>query len=210
MALIGNGIVTVVTSSWQRATTVVNHACASIDRQDYTEGKIEHIVVIDGDDNASVRSLIKAGYHFGLGPKRIAQLGRNWSSLSGDGGFGATCRLVGSWMAAGDLITYLDDDNDYWPTHISEMTELFTDPAVMFALSAWTGGGVPSPRTGQADTSGIMHRPLALKHAGGIHPDGYEGDGHFVERMAASGLQWAVKPSQTFTINGYHHGAHLG
>jgi hypothetical protein len=207
---IGNGIITVVTSSWQRPTTVVAHACESIKRQDYTEGTIEHIVVIDGDDPETIKSLFRANYHFGLGPRRIIQLGRNWSSLSGDGGFGATARLVGSWAAAGDLITYLDDDNDYWETHIREMAEVFTDQDIMFALSAWTGGGIPSPRTGQADTSGIMHRPLALKIAGGIHPDGYEGDGHFVERMAAAGLPWAVKATQTFTINGYHRGAHLG
>jgi hypothetical protein len=199
-------VVSVVTSSWMRATTVVAHACESVKRQTYA-GKIEHIVVIDGDDQATVNSLMDADYHFGLGPRRIVQLGRNWSSLSGDGGFGATCRMVGGWVAAGDLITWLDDDNDYESVHIEQMVPLFDDPAVDFATN---GPGQP-PGVGRTDTSGIMCRALTLKKAGSWLLDGYEGDGRLVERWSAAGMVHAGKPNQTFHLtNGYHRGAHLG
>jgi hypothetical protein len=197
--------VSVVTSSWMRPRTVVRHAVASVLRQDYG-GDIEHLVVIDGDDQATVDRLLTQGYNFGLGDFRIVQLGRNWSDYSKDGGFGATARLVGSWMASGDLIAYLDDDNDYATPHVREMVNMF-DGDTDFVTN---GPGAP-PGVGRTDTSGIMHRAMVLKTHGGFQLDGYEGDGHMVERWVAGGLKWKNKPNPTFTLTtGYHHGAHLG
>jgi glycosyltransferase involved in cell wall biosynthesis len=199
-------LVTVVTSSWQRATTVINHAVASVNRQTYLN--TQHIVVIDGHDAATEANLREAGYtQDGNSMRRYAALGRNWSSFSGDGGFGSTCRMVGSWLAAGDLITYLDDDNDYEPQHIAEMVSLFEDPGLDFATN---GPGAP-PGVGRTDTSGIMHRAAVLKQGGSWFLDGYEGDGRLVERWLAAGLTWVNKPNGTFHLtNGYHRGAPLG
>jgi glycosyltransferase involved in cell wall biosynthesis len=198
-------LVTVVTSSWQRPTTVLRHAGASVNRQTYP--RIEHLVVIDGDDPATVNSLDEAGYSFGLSMRRMISLGRNWSSFSGDEGYGATARLVGAWCAQGDLIAYLDDDNDYDPAHIAEMAALFEDPLIDFA----TNGPAFPPGTGRTDTSGIMHRAEVLKRAGGFHPDGYESDGHMIDRWIAAGLIYANKHNPTFCLTtGYHHGAPLG
>lgn len=198
-------LVTVVTSSWQRPTTVVAHAVASVERQTYPD--IEHLVVIDGDDPATVDALSAAGYTLGLSRRRMISLGRNWSSFSGDLGYGATARLVGAWCAQGDLIAYLDDDNDYDPQHIEEMAALFEDEAVDFA----TNGPSFPPGCGRTDTSGIMHRAIVLKKAGGFLPDGYESDGHMVDRWLTAGLVYADKPNQTFHLtNGYHRGAALG
>lgn len=205
-------LVTVVTSSWQRPRTVVSCAVASIKRQTYPS--IQHLVVIDGDDPATEASLREAGYgSAGTASRRVVALGRNWSALAGTTGYGATARLTGSLLAAGDLITYLDDDNDYLSTHVAEMVALFeASPDIGFALSAWTGRpGDPAPAVGSADTSGIMHRPRLLMRYGGFDPrDGYEGDGQMVTRWAEAGVPWAGKSSPTFAINGYHHGAPLG
>jgi hypothetical protein len=110
-------------------------------------------------------------------------------------------------MGSGDLITYLDDDNDYLTTHVAEMAELFEDPDLDFALSPWAGRSCVAPSVGNADTSGIMHRAKTLQKAGGLHPDGLTDDGNMVQRWDAAGLKWKAKDSQTFTINGYHQGA---
>lgn len=215
-------LVTVVTSSWQRPTTVVSHAVASVERQAYRN--LQHIVVIDGDDPATEASLSEAGYsNDGQAKRRFVALGRNWSAMAteacygGDtgvlSGFGATARLTGSLLAAGDLVAYLDDDNDYTESHIAEMAQLFEDnPHIEFALSA--GSCVPSspfPAVGRADTSGIMHRTRLVMTHGGFDPrDGYEGDGKMLARWAAAGVPWAAKETSTFILHGYHHGAPLG
>lgn len=202
-------LVTVVTSSWQRANTVVAHAVASVNRQTYPN--IQHLVVIDGSDPATEESLTRAGYGQGLGNRRFVPLGRNWSSLAATTGYGATARLVGSLLAAGDLVTYLDDDNDYEPGHIAEMVTLFENPEVQFAVSPWGGRHMAAPAVGCADTSGIMHRARLVMEHGGFDPrDGYEGDGCMVTRWADAGVTWSTKNTPTFHINGYHQGAPLG
>jgi glycosyltransferase involved in cell wall biosynthesis len=199
-------LVTVVTSSWMRANTVIAHAASSVNRQTYPH--VQHLVVIDGEDQATEENLLNHGYLVsGQAPRRFVALGRNWSSFSGDGGFGSTARMVGAWLAAGELITYLDDDNDYDDTHIEEMVPYFEDPEVDFITN---GPGFP-PGVGRTDTSGIMHRAIVLKQAGGFALDGYEGDGRMVERWMNAGLRYTSKPNQTFHLtNGYHQGAHLG
>jgi len=198
-------LVTVVTSSWQRPTTVVAHAVASVNRQTYK--RTEHIVVIDGDDPKTVVALRTVGYRMCRGSRRVVELGRNWSSFSGDGGFGSTCRMVGGWMAAGDLITWLDDDNDYDPQHIAEMVPFFEDGTV----GVVTNGPAFPAGVGRTDTSGIMCRAEVLKVGGSWLLDGYEGDGRLVERWAQAGVRFAEKHNPTFHLtNGYHHGAHLG
>jgi glycosyltransferase involved in cell wall biosynthesis len=201
---------------------VVNHACASVARQTYPN--VQHLVVIDGHDEATEDSLRQAGYDTdGSSLRRFVALGRNWSVLAiraGYGGntgelsgFGATARLTGSLLAAGDLVAYLDDDNDYKESHIAEMAALFqAQPHIEFALSAWPGRPMmPYPAVGCADTSGIMHRTRLVMTHGGFDPrDGYEGDGQMLARWNAAGVPWAGKETPTFILNGYHHGAPLG
>ena len=200
-------LVTVVTSTWQRPQTLMS-AVRSVNAQTYPE--VEHVVVIDGNDPVTVGVLDDAGYSYGLSRRRVVSLGRNWSLYSGDGGFGATCRLVGAWLGAGEYITYLDDDVEYDPGHIAAMVTCF-EPGIDFVASQWHGGcASPPPGTGRTDTSGIMHRALALKKAGGFHPDGYEGDGHLVERFIAAGLQWRHKAEPSFRHpTGCHHGGNM-
>jgi glycosyltransferase involved in cell wall biosynthesis len=206
-------LVTVVTSTWHRPQTLIENAVKSVAGQDYPE--IEHVVVIDGpDDWGTVTALYKAGYSRSGDRQRIITLGRNWSSYSGDGGYGATCRLVGAWMAAGDLITYLDDDNVYAPEHISEMVAMF-DLETDFVTCSWSGPVTqppgPPPGLCRSDTSTIMHRALVLRDAGGFHPDGYAGDGNMVERWLAKGLTWKYKDKPTVHFpNGSNHGRDLG
>lgn len=207
-------LVTVVTATWQRPQTLRDYAVWSVDNQDYPE--IEHMVVIDGpDDQRTMDMLDEHGYSFGPSKRRMVLLGRNWTTYSGDGGAGATGRLVGAWMAAGELITYLDDDASYEPTHINEMAALFSDPETMFATTRWGGTGTsvcpgPPPGINRTDTSTIMHRAIVLRDGGGFHPDGYAGDGHMIERWMAKGLPWKFKESVTVMHpTGHHNGSSM-
>lgn len=204
-------LVTIVTSTWQRPETLRECAVWSVNSQTYPN--IEHLVVVDGpSDRATVNMLDNENYSFGPSSRRMVILGRNWTTYSGDGGAGATCRLVGSWMAAGELITYLDDDATYEPSHIGEMAALFADPRIAFATTRWGGINTsccpgPPPGLNRTDTSTIMHRARVLATVGGFRPDGYAGDGNMVERWLAAGLQWAFKESVTVMHpTGHHHG----
>lgn len=204
-------LVTVVTATWKRPKTILEHALPSIDRQTYSP--IEHLIVIDGQDPGMVRLLRDNGYDFTAPYRRLACLGRNWSQFSGDGGAGATCRMVGAWMATGEYITYLDDDNDYLPGHIQSMVDAIEQTGSDFITSSWMyapgagpAGSAP-PGVGRTDTSGIMHRAMVLKAAGGFALDGYEGDGRMVERWCAAGLTWHHKLEPTYVLNYYRHGA---
>lgn len=213
-ALVSLPSVTIVTSTWQRPQTLLRGAIASVNDQDYA-GPLQHLVVIDGLDTATESVLRESGYSGdGLADRRFVALGRNWSSYSGDGGFGATCRMVGSWLATGDLVSYLDDDQLYYRTYVSTMVGTF-DPDTDFVTCSWTGvnagaSNAQSPGRCRTDTSSIMHRALVLKSAGGFAPDGYEGDGKMVERWMEKGLRWKYQPEKLFHYTGAHMGAPLG
>ena len=202
-------LVTVVTSTWQRPETLREYACDAVARQTYPD--IEHVVVIDGPDDAETVSMLDdLGYSYGPSRRRMLRLGRNWSVYSGDGGFGATCRLVGSWVAAGEFITYLDDDAYYEPEHVAEMVAMF-DADTDFVTCTWSGPCAvcpgPPPGLNRTDTSTIMHRALVLRDHGGLRPDGYAGDGHMIERWLAAGLKWKFKENATVSHpTGSHHG----
>lgn len=211
-------LVTIVTSTWQRPITVTEHAIWSFKMQTYQ--RLQHIIVIDGNDQVTIRQLEQNDYtreaFYPIGGEeyepnqmRYIELGRNWTSYSGDGGAGAACRLTGAWMAAGDLITYLDDDATYEPQHIEEMVRTFDDETD-FVTSNW--GGIhtsscpgPPPGLNRTDTSTIMHRANVLSRVGGFHTDGYAGDGHMVERWLAAGLKWKYKQSVTVLHPTGHH-----
>lgn len=200
-------LVTVVTSTWHRPQTL-KRACASVAAQSYPE--VQHVVVIDGRDDETVKVLRELGYSVrGNARNRLVELGRNWSTYSGDGGWGATARLVGAWMASGDFIAYLDDDVEYDPGHVEVLARLID--GVDFVTGQWHGGcaGMP-PGCGRTDTSGIMHRALCLQRVGGFHPDGYESDGHLAERFVNAGLTWKFNPDPTFRHpTGCHNGVPL-
>lgn len=199
-------LVTVVTSTWQRPKTLRDYAVYSVQGQTYQN--LQHIVVIDGCDKETVRMLEgqeytnEAFYSIGQGEyepnlNRYVELGRNWSTFSGDGGFGATCRLTGAWLAAGDLITYLDDDVMYKPEHVESMVAEFEE-STDFVTCHWDGPCAPSlgppPGLNRTDTSTIMHRAIMLRDYGGFRPDGYAGDGYMVERWLHAGAAWKFKP----------------
>lgn len=203
-------LVTVVTSTYERPLTLRDCAVWAVERQTYPN--IEHVVVIDGSDKPTINMLDALGYSYGLSSRRLVVLGRNWTSYSQDGGAGAACRLVGSWMAAGEYIAYLDDDVIYEPTHIADMVAVF-EPDTQFVTTQCYGAGFavtpgPPPGVNRTDTSAIMHRAIVLRDAGGFQLDGYTGDGNMIERWLEKGLTWKFKegPLTVYHPTGHNSG----
>lgn len=203
---------TAVTPTWGRPRTVTERAIPSVAAQDY-DGGIEHLIVTDGLDEGLNEVLEGAGYSQAAGTqRRLVAMGRNWSMLSGDGGVGAVPRLLGSFLAAGDYIAYLDDDNEWLPHHVSTLVTALEESGAHFAYSRWrhagtdeTGGEMPPGRT-RTDSSALMHRAVTLKH-GSWWLDGYEADGVLAERWVAAGCSWAFADEVTFILHPHRCGA---
>jgi glycosyltransferase involved in cell wall biosynthesis len=207
-------LVTVITPTWKRKKTIFEHAIPSIENQTYAN--IEHLVVTDGFDRELKQVLAAHGYTAdgtttskGL-QRRQVWLGRNWFSYSGDGGVGVTPRLVGAFMAAGDFITYLDDDNDFLPEHIEKMVNAFReDESLELAGTEWSDQGdihgINSSFHDQIDASSFMHTPkILLKNT--YQHDGYECDRNIVIRWTDMGIQWKIIPGVTMILNGHRVG----
>ena len=193
-------LVTIITATWRRPRTILEHAIPSVERQDYPD--IEHLIIPDGYDPDLNRVLTDAGYSPDGDRRRLVWLGRNWTGFSGDGGIGAVPRLVGSYLAAGEYIGYLDDDNDLTPDHVSKLVEVLETQQVDIALCPWEQWQDAS--THIADTSTFLHRASVLKK-GSWELDGYCGDSRLVNRWIDAGVTWGYHNEQTVTL-GRHNG----
>ena len=194
-------LVTMVTATWGRPVTILKHAIPSIEGQDYPD--IEHLIISDGYDPDLNRVLADAGYTPDGDRRRLVWLGRNWTGFSGDGAIGAIPRLVGSYLAAGEYIGYLDDDNDLSPRHVSYLVRVLEEQGVDLALCPWEMW--PDASTHVADTNTFLHRASVLKE-GSWGLDGYTGDSRLVNRWIAAGVTWGYHDEQTVTLNRHNGG----
>lgn len=207
-----NPLVTVVTASWGRPRTILDRAIPSLAAQDYKP--LQHIIVTDGYDPALNEVLHGAGYAEDSPDRRLVWLGRNQSHPDMvHGGVGVIPRLIGSWLAAGEYVTYLDDDNEYLPHHVSTLAAALESSGADFACSQWHDGwpGAPAagsapPGPGRTDTSSIMHRAGILRHGSWSHLDGYGNDGALAERWIAAGCSWVFVPQPTFVLYPHRRG----
>jgi glycosyltransferase involved in cell wall biosynthesis len=206
-------MVTVVTPTFRRPQAIAEYLIPSIECQAYSP--VEHLVVIDGQDPESVKVLQDHGYSFDDPYRRITYLGRNWTSFSGDGGLGMTARLVGSWMAAGDYIAYLDDDNRWLPHHLETLVRLLESENADFVTGSWTWeedgrrGGWSPPGFCRTDASAILCRAEVLKKGMSCswYLDGDCGEGLLMDRWIAAGCTWAHNEEPTFIYPRARHGA---
>ena len=193
-------LVTIVTVTWRRPTVIFKHAIPAVECQDYPE--IEHLVVIDGPDPAMIDTLAEYGYGIS-GRKRVAWLGRNWTGFSGDGCIGGAARITGSYMASGDYIGYLDDDNDLTTDHVSKLVTVLERDNVDIALSPWPDW--PDAASGIADANSFLHRAEVLRR-GSWSMCGYTCDSELVTRWIRQGATWSYHNEQTVTLNRYNGG----
>lgn len=203
--------VSIVTATWGRPTTLIDKCLPTVAGQTYPN--IEHLVVIDGHDPSITHALSRHGYSAENLDKRVVHLGRNWTGFSADGGIGAVPRLVGSYMARGDYICYLDDDNEITPDHVMSLLAALESTGADLALAGWKDthhgavhGMSGNLHVGEVDTSSFMHRAELLKQ-GSWELNGYEGDHRVVQKWVANGAKYVFTNEISMLLHGHRLGA---
>jgi glycosyltransferase involved in cell wall biosynthesis len=159
-------LISVITPTWRRYS-LLGRCAAAVESQDYP--KIEHIIVSDGQDEEFMRRfgdpVVRGGYS-----RYAFQLPEHDESMH----WGHLARLHGTEMAAGELITYCDDDDLLRPHHCRVMAAaLAANPDAGWAYSQMASHhvnetisviGQGAPACGNIGTPMIMHRREILEH----------------------------------------------
>lgn len=169
-----------------RLTQIMETMIPSVQAQTYPN--IEHILVSDGQSRmieGAIAHLKKPRFtiHF-------HQLGHNWHNISGRQSWGCEPRVAGGYLARGAYVGYLDDDNAYYPDHVSALVDLLEETESDFVHSQLTADGQVYGRHpveyGQIDTSTVLHR-IELLHSSNWRADGYGNDGRLFLRWNGLG-----------------------
>jgi glycosyltransferase involved in cell wall biosynthesis len=204
-----NPLVTVVTPTYRRPNLLVNRCIPSVRGQTYQP--IEHLIVSDGPDPnlwQQLNALPQIRLHPAAEPVnslRYVECGRNW------GGVGHAARAAGAWLARGEWICYLDDDNEYLPGHIEAMMAEAERANVPLVCTAWrtpdggTAGWAP-PGTNRTDSSSFLHHRDLLKVASWQPEIGYAADGALIDRWIAAGVGWSFLEEPTMVYGGARYG----
>ena len=164
---------------------------------------IQHVVVSDGP-NPELRELLHttsgerpaAGYELTLDFLPEHSLTARWGHFA---------RLRGQELAKGDLIAYLDDDDELYPQHVEYLTDALLEAGADFSYSrilihdvgnSWVSGAEP-PRFGHISTSSILHRRKLLDTATWRDEGQLTIDWDLAERWMAGGASWAFHPQIT-------------
>lgn len=187
--------VSIITSTWQRHEQLLR-AISSIRSQTFIDW--EHIIISDGFDQI-LEDLLKCQPWWNY---KYLSLGRNWRSFSGGLSPGASPKLVGTYIAAGDYIAYLDDDNAWLPHHLEVLVREIESKKVDWVYSKIQvinhlgmkeeiiGDGVP--RHAAIDTNIVLHKVALIKKTN-WKVDFYEDDWKLVQEWLKQGysFSWA-------------------
>lgn len=153
------------------------------------------------------------------------ELGRNWHGfLGGDhasqpphapgdrGGRGSravSAALVGTYLAAGDLVAYLDADCEYHPKHLQLLAEVIGDADFAYARmerfidgSPWDQVGDGTPAHGRIDGNMVLHRAELL--IGANWRWGGDADWDLISRWLGFRARYEYVPQVTIR---WHHSA---
>lgn len=198
-------LVSVITPTWQRPKLLVERCIPSVWAQTYRP--IEHLIIGDGPDPHLRGRLAIIGYTpDGIMGRRYIEGGQNW------GGVGHAARAAGAWLAAGEWICYLDDDNEYLPGHVEAMVAEAQRSGAMLVCTAWrmpdgaTWGWTP-PGTNRTDSSSFLHHRDLLRVDSWEPGDGYAADGALIDRWIAKGVTWSFLQEPTMVYGGARGGA---
>lgn len=185
--------VSVITSTWQRRELLLTRAMPSVRAQDWPH---EHIVISDGPDPALAFWLPSRHPEIIYAELPEHEPARHWGHLA---------RLRGMELARGELIAYLDDDDEWEPEHLRVLAgALLADDDAGFAYSRalvhMTEGAVRigdgRPAHGRIQTSMLMHRRGVADTAtwGSAHP---AEDWLLVQAWLAAGIPYVSVPEVT-------------
>lgn len=199
-------LVSAITGTWQRHALLME-AIENLREQTYRP--LEHVIVSDGPDPV-LRELVARESGYQDVPITFVELGRNWSTYLTDS-MSAVPFGVAQWLARGDLIMWLaDDERLLVPDAIASMVDLLEETGADFVyprVNLWWKDrpekvwpiGEPTPRFGTVTHA--LHRAdiLDVPGAGFRTHVGKANDWDQFERWMGAGKRWAFLDRVTLT-----------
>lgn len=200
-------LISVITPTWRRYG-LLGRCAAAVESQDYP--KVEHIIVSDGPDEEFMRRfgdpVVRGGYS-----RYAFQLSQHDESLH----WGHLARQYGVEMAAGEFITYCDDDDLLRPRHCAVMAKALQDnPNAGWAYSQMASHhvnesisviGQGPPACGNIGTPMIMHRKKILEYGSWGPASAFE-DWEIVLRWINADIEYVAVEEVTSDVwpSAYH------
>ena len=193
-------LVSIIVPTYNRHELLLNRCLPSIFRQTYP--KIEIIVVSDGPDNWLREYFAEKN----IPNLKYYELSRNWGLCGGWG------KHFGSFVVNGDLIGYLDDDDEYTPEHVFDLVTLQQSSGVDFVYSmmfGWNkdgaivcvGNGVPDFMT--IGTPMILHKYDLFRMANWSPiPECYDEDWRLIKTWIQKGATFAFNQKVSVLLRG--------
>jgi glycosyltransferase involved in cell wall biosynthesis len=191
-------MVSVITPTWRRNKLLMSRCIPSVQAQDY--GRVQHVVFSDGPDEQLMRLLRAFEWKH---PLVYAEFPERDPLAE----FGSRPRKAALAQAAGEYITYCDDDDALRPEHCRLMAEaLNADPDAGFAVSRMVSHhahpvivGWGPLALGNVGSPMIMHRRSILEH-GTWGPDSWTEDWDLIERWLDAGVKYVNVNAETSDV----------
>jgi len=192
-------LVSVITPTWQRHKLLLERCVPSVQAQDYP--RVQHVVFSDGPDDELMRRV--AAFQ----GKKHPLVYSSFAERDPAAEYGSRPRRTALLFAAGEYITYCDDDDALRPEHCRLLAEaLDADPGAGFAVSRMvshhahpvTVGWGPLA-VGNVGSPMIMHRLSVLEH-GTWGPDTWTEDWDLVQRWLDAGVKYVNVDAETSDV----------
>jgi glycosyltransferase involved in cell wall biosynthesis len=124
-------LVSIVTGTYNRPRELVK-CIEQVRNQTYPN--IEHVIVHDGPAQQIIEDIIHTTNNNSNVPIRYISTGRQWSHFLANS-ISAVPYQVAQWLASGDYLCWLADDEEIDPTHIEKLVDLLESRDVDFVYS---------------------------------------------------------------------------
>jgi glycosyltransferase involved in cell wall biosynthesis len=198
-------LVSVITGTWQRHELLLE-AIANVREQTYRP--LEHVIVSDGPDERLAQLVYDATANVHGVDVIFQELGCWWSGFLA-ASESAVPFQVAQWLARGEYLVWMADDERFDPDHIASLVELLeaTDSDFVYSLCRlWHLGTSPEqhtligsdpPRYGSV--TNVLYRRELLDYRGFRTHVGSGTDWDQVLYWVEVGARWAMLPRATMS-----------